>query len=171
MIHTLQFDQLKERLAQWKEKGADNLLEGMWEFELIAVDNVGADSDPYAFSIEVIVPEIILSYKLESTASPYKYMLDMSETVAEEGPQFLIEVVRDGISIFNQITNEAHLSIVGKKENEKADLRESNSFNPLRIYSDCKKGAVAIIQQANSTLPILLSYQWTACLTTSLIVV
>lgn len=83
-----------------------NLLEGMWEFELIAVDNVGADSDPYAFSIEVIVPEIILSYKLESTASPYKYMLDMSETVAEEGPQFLIEVVRDGISIFNQITNE-----------------------------------------------------------------
>lgn len=30
MIHTLQFDQLKERLAQWKEKGADNLLEGMW---------------------------------------------------------------------------------------------------------------------------------------------
>tara|TARA_Y100000780_G_scaffold232567_1_gene266613 strand:+ start:2335 stop:5991 length:3657 start_codon:yes stop_codon:yes gene_type:complete len=83
-----------------------NLLEGMWEFELIAVDNVGADSDPYVFSIEVIIPEIMLSYKLESSSSPYKYILDMSETVAEGDVQFLIEVVKDDVSIFNQTTNE-----------------------------------------------------------------
>ncbi len=30
MIHTLQFDQLKNRLANWKDAGATSLLEGMW---------------------------------------------------------------------------------------------------------------------------------------------
>lgn len=30
LIHTLQFDQLKERLVAWKEKGAKDLLKGMW---------------------------------------------------------------------------------------------------------------------------------------------
>jgi len=30
LIHTLQFDQLKMRLIEWKEKGAKDLLKGMW---------------------------------------------------------------------------------------------------------------------------------------------
>ena len=30
LIHTLQFDQLKDRLLEWKEKGAKDLLKGMW---------------------------------------------------------------------------------------------------------------------------------------------
>ncbi|MBK6264723.1 transglutaminase family protein [Marivirga sp. S37H4] len=30
MIHVLQFDLLKERLVKWKDKGASDLLEGMW---------------------------------------------------------------------------------------------------------------------------------------------
>jgi len=30
LIHTLQFDQLRFRLIQWKEKGFEDLLEGMW---------------------------------------------------------------------------------------------------------------------------------------------
>ena len=30
LIHTLQFDQLKMRLIEWKEKGARDLLRGMW---------------------------------------------------------------------------------------------------------------------------------------------
>ena len=30
LIHMLQFDQLKERLIEWKEKGAKDLLKGMW---------------------------------------------------------------------------------------------------------------------------------------------
>ena len=30
LIHTLQFDQLRFRLTQWKEKGFEDLLEGMW---------------------------------------------------------------------------------------------------------------------------------------------
>ena len=30
LIHTLQFDQLKMRLIEWKEKGARDLLKGMW---------------------------------------------------------------------------------------------------------------------------------------------
>jgi regulator of sirC expression with transglutaminase-like and TPR domain len=30
MIHTLQFSQLKERFRDWKEKGGESLLEGMW---------------------------------------------------------------------------------------------------------------------------------------------
>lgn len=30
LIHTLQFETLKEKLAEWKEKGAEDLLEGMW---------------------------------------------------------------------------------------------------------------------------------------------
>jgi regulator of sirC expression with transglutaminase-like and TPR domain len=30
LIHTLQFDQLKVRLVEWKEKGAKDLLKGMW---------------------------------------------------------------------------------------------------------------------------------------------
>mgnify|MGYP003148769582 CR=1 FL=1 len=30
MIHTLQFSQLKERFGDWKEKGGESLLEGMW---------------------------------------------------------------------------------------------------------------------------------------------
>ncbi len=30
IIHTLQFDQLKKRFAQWKEQGSKDILEGMW---------------------------------------------------------------------------------------------------------------------------------------------
>jgi len=30
LIHTLQFDQLKARLLEWKEKGSKDLLKGMW---------------------------------------------------------------------------------------------------------------------------------------------
>jgi len=30
MIHTIQFDSLQIRLAEWKDKGAEDLLEGMW---------------------------------------------------------------------------------------------------------------------------------------------
>ncbi len=30
LIHTLQFDLLRERLEEWKEKRSDNLMEGMW---------------------------------------------------------------------------------------------------------------------------------------------
>jgi regulator of sirC expression with transglutaminase-like and TPR domain len=30
LIHTLQFDQLKARLVEWKEKGSKDLLKGMW---------------------------------------------------------------------------------------------------------------------------------------------
>lgn len=30
LIHTLQFDQLRTRLVEWKEKGAKDLLKGMW---------------------------------------------------------------------------------------------------------------------------------------------
>jgi regulator of sirC expression with transglutaminase-like and TPR domain len=30
IIHTLQFDNLKRRLAAWKEKGGEDLLEGLW---------------------------------------------------------------------------------------------------------------------------------------------
>jgi regulator of sirC expression with transglutaminase-like and TPR domain len=30
MIHTLQFSRLKERIHEWKEKGGESLLEGMW---------------------------------------------------------------------------------------------------------------------------------------------
>lgn len=30
LIHVLQFDSLKQRLQQWKETGAEDLLEGMW---------------------------------------------------------------------------------------------------------------------------------------------
>ncbi len=48
LIHTLQFDQLKSRLIDWKEKGNNDLLEGMWliatyqypdlEFEVLKKD-------------------------------------------------------------------------------------------------------------------------------------
>lgn len=34
MIHTLQFSRLKERIREWKEKGGENLLEGMWLISL-----------------------------------------------------------------------------------------------------------------------------------------
>lgn len=34
MIHTLQFSRLKERIRDWKEKGGESLLEGMWLISL-----------------------------------------------------------------------------------------------------------------------------------------
>ena len=34
MIHTLQFSRLKERIRNWKEKGGESLLEGMWLISL-----------------------------------------------------------------------------------------------------------------------------------------
>jgi regulator of sirC expression with transglutaminase-like and TPR domain len=34
MIHTLQFSRLKERIREWKEKGGESLLEGMWLISL-----------------------------------------------------------------------------------------------------------------------------------------
>lgn len=45
LIHTLQFDQLKDRLLEWKENGYKDLLEGMWlvatyQYPDLELDNI-----------------------------------------------------------------------------------------------------------------------------------
>ena len=56
MIHTLQFDQLKERLVEWKENGAKSLMEGMWlvstyQYPDISLEDLKTDIDQVYYKI------------------------------------------------------------------------------------------------------------------------
>lgn len=63
LVHTLQFELLKEKLAEWKEKGAEDLLEGMWLINTYQYPDL--EYDDLKKELEQIYYEAWLEFKSE----------------------------------------------------------------------------------------------------------
>ncbi len=63
LVHTLQFELLKEKLTEWKERGAEDLLEGMWLINTYQYPDL--EYDDLKKDLEQIYYEAWLEFKSE----------------------------------------------------------------------------------------------------------
>lgn len=63
LVHTLQFELLKEKLTDWKERGAEDLLEGMWLINTYQYPDL--EYDDLKKDLEQIYYEAWLEFKAE----------------------------------------------------------------------------------------------------------
>lgn len=61
MIHTMQYDSLQTRLADWKDKGAEDLLEGMWIIATYQYPDI--ELEKLRRSVDDIFREVWLDFK------------------------------------------------------------------------------------------------------------